>query len=158
MKKKVPKHKKRRRFWHAATVIIIALLYVILIENGAVPVISQQTTQASDMEVHFIDVGQGDCTLVKCGDSAMLIDTGDDSQGTAVQNYLQKQGIKKLDYLILTHPDADHIGAAPVIITKFQIDTVFIYNFEKDNKKYRKLIQELFDKRISYGTPAVGNS
>lgn len=158
MKKKIPKHKKSRRFRHAAAVVIIALLYVVLIDNGVVPVISQQTTQASNMEVHFIDVGQGDCTLVKCGDNAMLIDTGDDSQGTAVQNYLQKQGIKKLDYLILTHPDADHIGAAPVIITKFQIDTVFISNFEKDNKTYRKLIQALDDKRLSYGTPAVGNS
>ena len=158
MKKKVPKHKKRRRFWHAATVIVIALLYVILIDNGAVPVILQQTTQADSMEVHFIDVGQGDCTLVKCGDNAMLIDTGDDSQGTAVQNYLQKQGIKKLDYLILTHPDADHIGAAPVIITKFQINTVFISNFEKDNKTYRKLIQALDDKRLSYSTPTVGSS
>ena len=158
MKKKASKHKKRRRFWHAAVAVIIALLYVALIENGAVPVISQQTTQAGSMEVHFIDVGQGDCTLVKCGDSAMLIDTGDDSQGTAVQNYLQKQGVKKLDYLILTHPDADHIGAAPVIITKFQIDKVFISNFEKDNKTYRKLIQALDDKRLSYSTPAVGNT
>ena len=158
MKKKISKHKKRRRFWHTAIAMIIALLYVILVENGAVPVTSQQTTQASNMEVHFIDVGQGDCTLVKCGDSAMLIDTGDDSQGTAVQNYLQKQGVKKLDYLILTHPDADHIGAAPVIITKFQIDKVFISNFEKDNKTYRKLIQALDDKRLSYSTPTVGSS
>ncbi len=166
MQKKAPKHKKRllrgrkkdRHFWHIAIVVIIALFYVALADTDAIPVISRQTIQADSMEVHFIDVGQGDCTLVKCGDSAMLIDTGDDSQGTAVQNYLQKQGIKKLDYLILTHPDADHIGAAPVIITKFQIDTVFISNFEKDNKTYQKLIQALDDKRLSYGTPAVGNS
>ncbi|MCM1387460.1 MAG: MBL fold metallo-hydrolase [Bacillus sp. (in: Bacteria)] len=170
MKKKAPKHYKRflrgrkkgRRFRYAAAAVIIALLYVVLTDNVEMPVISQQTAltfnQASNMEVHFIDVGQGDCTLVKCGDSAMLIDTGDDTQGTTVQNYLQKQGITKLDYLILTHPDADHIGAAPVIITKFQIDTVFMSNYEKDNKTYRKLIQALDEKGLSYLTPKVGDS
>ena len=40
----------------------------------------------------------------------MLIDAGDNSEGTAVQSYLNSQGIEKLDYVIGTHPDADHIG------------------------------------------------
>lgn len=109
------------------------------------------------MEVHFIDVGQGDATLVTCGDHAMLIDAGDDSKGTAIQNYLQKQKITKLDYLILTHPDADHIGGAPVIITKFDISKVFVSNYEKDNKTYQKLIQALDNKRLKSLTPTVNN-
>lgn len=110
------------------------------------------------MEVHFLDVGQGDATLVTCGGHAMLIDTGDDTKGTAIQNYLQKQKISKLDYLILTHPDADHIGGAPVIITKFNIGRVFISNFEKDNTAYRKLIQSLDDKQIKPLTPRVNST
>ena len=109
------------------------------------------------MEVHFIDVGQGDATLVTCGGHAMLIDTGDDTKGTAIQNYLQKQKITRLDYLILTHPDADHIGGAPVIITKFDIGKVFVSNFEKDNKTYQKLIQSLDDKQIKALTPRVNS-
>lgn len=111
----------------------------------------------SEMKVHFIDVGQGDATLIQSGDAAMLIDAGDDTKGTLLQNYLQKQGVTKLDYLILTHPDADHIGGAPVIITKFEVDRVFMSNFEKDNKTYRKLIQALDDKRLSFETPAAGS-
>ncbi len=109
------------------------------------------------MEVHFIDVGQGDATLITCGGHAMLIDSGDDSKGTAIQNYLKKQNIKKLDYLILTHPDADHIGGAPVVITKFDIDKVFVSNYEKDTKTYQKLIQALDNKRLKYTTPSVGS-
>lgn len=109
------------------------------------------------MEVHFMDVGQGDATLVTCGGHAMLIDTGDDTKGTAIQNYLQKQNITRLDYLILTHPDADHIGGAPVIITKFDIGKVFVSNFEKDNKTYQKLIQSLDDKQIKPLTPRVNS-
>lgn len=117
------------------------------------------STQTSDglMEVHFIDVGQGDATLIKCGEYSMLVDAGDDSKGTMIQNYLTKQGVTRLDYLILTHPDADHIGGAPVIITKFDIDKVFLSNYEKDNKTYLKLIQALDNKNISYSTPAVGS-
>lgn len=109
------------------------------------------------MEVHFIDVGQGDATLIKCGGAAMLIDAGDDSKGTLVQNYLQKQGVTRLDYLVLTHPDSDHIGGAPVIISKFDIDTVFMSDYEKDNKTYRKLIQALDDKALAWSTPEVGS-
>ncbi len=110
------------------------------------------------MEVHFLDVGQGDSTLVVCGGHAMLIDTGDDSKGTAIQNYLQKQKITQLDYLILTHPDTDHIGGAPVIITKFDISKVFVSNFERDNKAYQKLIQSLDDKRLKALTPKVNST
>jgi len=109
------------------------------------------------MEVHFLDVGQGNSTLITCGGHAMLIDAGDDSKGTAIQNYLKKQKVNTLDYLVLTHPDADHIGGAPVVITKFQIDQVFVSNFEKDNKTYQKLIQALDHKRLSYITPDVGS-
>ncbi len=109
------------------------------------------------MEVHFMDVGQGDATLVTCGGHAMLIDAGDDTKGTAIQNYLQKQKITKLDYLILTHPDADHIGGAPVVITKFKVGNVFVSNFEKDNKTYQKLIQSLDDKQIKLLTPKVNS-
>ncbi|MBD5476565.1 MAG: MBL fold metallo-hydrolase [Lachnospiraceae bacterium] len=107
------------------------------------------------MEVHYIDVGQGDATLITCGGHTMLIDAGDDTKGTTIQNYLQKQKIKSLDYLMLTHPDADHIGGAPVIITKFDIGKVFVSNYEKDTKTYQKLIQALDNKRLKYITPDI---
>lgn len=122
------------------------------------PVVSSAAgaDKTDKMEVHFLDVGQGDSTLIVCGEHAMLIDAGDDSKGTQIQNYLQKQKIEKLDYLVLTHPDADHIGGAPVIISKFDIDKVFVSNYEKDNKTYQKLIQALDNKRLKYTTPKVG--
>lgn len=110
-----------------------------------------------EMEVHFLDVGQGDSTLITCGGHAMLIDAGDDSKGTLIQNYLKKQNIEKLDYLVLTHPDSDHIGGAPVIIAKFEIDKVFLSNYEKDNKTYQKLIQALDNKGLKYTTPQTGS-
>lgn len=137
----------------------INLLLIAAITLGGIFANPMPATAAGsdEMKVHFIDVGQGDATLITCGGHAMLIDSGDDTKGTAIQNYLKKQNIKKLDYLILTHPDADHIGGAPVIITKFEIDKVFVSNYEKDTKTYQKLIQALDDKRLKYTTPSVGS-
>lgn len=89
----------------------LALAAAILF-GAALPLpVAAKPADSKLMEVHFLDVGQGDCTLITCDGHAMLIDAGDDTKGTAIQNYLQKQKIKSLDYLILTHPDADHIGA-----------------------------------------------
>ena len=113
--------------------------------------------QTESMEVHFIDVGQGDSTLIRCGDQAMLIDAGDNSKGTTVQLYLKKQGVTKLDYLVLTHPDADHIGGADVIVTKFDIDNMFMSPFTKDNKTYNELKKALEYKSLKWSTPNVGN-
>ncbi|MBO5208558.1 MAG: MBL fold metallo-hydrolase [Lachnospiraceae bacterium] len=110
------------------------------------------------MEVHFIDVGQGDATLVKCGGQYMLIDTGDDTKGTAIWNYLRKQGVDKLDYLVLTHPDSDHIGGAPVVLTKFDVDNVFVSNYKKDTTAYHKLTQALDDQLIKATTPSTGST
>lgn len=120
---------------------------------------SEVTTDAensSAMEVHYIDVGQGDATLIKADGHYMLIDAGDNDKGTRVQNYLQKQGVEKLDYLILTHTDADHIGGADVIINKFPIDTLFLGDYEKDNKTYEELMSAIAYKDLSYSTPEAG--
>lgn len=110
-----------------------------------------------NLEVHFLDVGQADCTLIKCDGYTMLIDAGEDDQGTKIQNYLKKQGVEKLDYLVLTHPDSDHIGSADVILTKFETGMVFMSDFEKETNIYIDLLQLMKDSQIEYLTPEVGD-
>lgn len=151
--------KKYRNTLLSLLVIIILTLLAQdteLLETGSSEPIAWDADEA--LTIHFLDVGQNDCTLITCGDSAMLIDAADNSQGTAIQNYLTKQGVTKLDYLILTHPDADHIGGAAVIITKFDIDTALVSNYAKDNQTYQKMIQAMDDKRLTGTTPAVGTT
>lgn len=110
------------------------------------------------LEVHYIDVGQGSATLLKSGRHAMLIDTGDSDQGTKIQLYLTKQGVENLDYLVLTHPDADHIGGAPVIITKFGIGQLFLSNYEKDNKTTQKVRDAMQYKGLTASGCQVGDT
>ncbi len=78
------------------------------------------------MQVHYIDVGQGDAALIICGDEAMLVDAGDEGKGTAIQLYLKKHNIDKLKYVVATHPDADHIGGLDVIVYKFECGQIFL--------------------------------
>ena len=130
-------------------------------EGGVVEDTSQNEEDIAEspgnLEVHFLDVGQADCTLIKCDGYTMLIDAGEDDQGTKIQNYLKKQGVEKLDYLVLTHPDSDHIGSADVILTKFETDTVFMSDFEKETRIYIDLLQLMKDSQIEYLTPEVGD-
>ncbi len=114
--------------------------------------------QVSELTVHFIDVGQGDCTLITCGEEAMLIDAGDNDQGTKIQNYLQKRNIETLKYVIGTHPDADHIGGMDVILYKFACETIFMTEEERDTKSYEEVTDTLKEKGYHKTFPIVGES
>lgn len=117
------------------------------------------TVQLTDtLTVHFLDVGQGDCTLITCGEHAMLIDAGDNNMGTTVEMYLKKQNITKLDYVIGTHPDADHIGGMDVVIYKFDCDTIILPEFEKDTKTYRDVIDTINNKNYKITRPKAGQT
>ncbi len=114
--------------------------------------------QADMLEVHYIDVGQGDATLIKCGSHAMLIDAGDYTKGSAVWAYLLKQNLDKLDYVIGTHLDADHIGGMDVVITKFDCGAILVPEYEKESKSREELFDAIEAKNYHNTQPIVGDS
>ncbi len=73
---------------------------------------------SGELEVHHIDVGQADSTLVVTPDGeTVLVDTGDwRSDGEQVISYLEEHGIERIDHLVATHPHADHIGGHAAVI------------------------------------------
>lgn len=112
----------------------------------------------STLKVHYLDIGQGDATLIVCDGHAMLIDAGDNNKGTAVQAYLKSQKIESIDYVIGTHPDADHIGGLDVIITKFDCGTIFLTDETKDTNTYRDVIDAMKYKSYQKTVPQVGET
>lgn len=120
--------------------------------------VKNTNNNSETLEVHFIDVGQGDCTLIKCGSHAMLIDAGPDSKGTAIQLYLTKQNITSLDYVLLTHYDEDHAGGADVILTKFNCDKVILPSYIQDNKSYRDVMDTMTYRNYSSTEARVGDT
>lgn len=62
------------------------------------------------LEVHFIDVGQADAALIRCGEESMLIDGGNAEDSNIIYTYLKKYEISELDYIVASHAHEDHIG------------------------------------------------
>ena len=161
-RKKKQRHKKGK--WLKFGLVII-FLTVFLALGDRFPkemaeIFSKAAAEAfqdgSGLEIHYLDVGQGDSTLILCDGHAMLIDAGDNDQGTAVQSYLESQGVTTLDYVIGTHPDADHIGGLDVVLYKFDCKTVIMPDFEKDTRTYDDVVQTMKQKRYKNTLPEVG--
>lgn len=76
------------------------------------------------MEVHFLDVGQGDSTLIKTPKENILIDGGEVGQGEIVAGYLKEQGVRQIDILLSTHPHSDHIGGLQYILSEIPVKMV----------------------------------
>lgn len=74
------------------------------------------------LEAHFLDVGNADACFVTCDGMTLLIDAGEKSAGDTVVDHLKAHGVEKLDYVIATHADADHIGGMKEVISSFPVD------------------------------------
>ncbi|MBQ8961680.1 MAG: MBL fold metallo-hydrolase [Ruminococcus sp.] len=78
------------------------------------------------LAVTFIDVGQGDCTLVTAEDMTMLIDCGEASETGRVEEYLRGCGINYIDIVVGTHPHSDHMGGMAELLRGFEVGQVII--------------------------------
>lgn len=108
------------------------------------------------LEVHYIDVGQGDSILIRQGDQSMLIDAGNNNKGTTVWSYLLHQNVDHLTYAVGTHPDADHIGGMDVVLYKIDCDTVMLPACASNTKTYDELIQTIGQREQTVVTPKQG--
>lgn len=83
------------------------------------------TSASGTIKVHFIDVGQADAIYISLPDQQdVLIDGGNEADGSTVVNYLNSQGVDDIELLIATHPHEDHIGGLPAILDTFQVERI----------------------------------
>ena len=103
--------------------------------------------------VEFINVGQGDSTLISLNKKYYLIDTGGNRNRDVyyynLKPVLKKNGVRKIDYLILTHGDFDHMGESINLVKDYKVDKV-IFNCGEFNELEEDLIKELNKKSIKY--------
>ena len=115
----------------------------------------------SDLRVLVFDVGQGDSILVSFPNngSNVLIDTSGDTMnyessnnvGNKIIPYLKTVGITKIDYLVISHGDFDHMGEAINLVNNFEVDNV-VFNCGEFNNLEKNLIMVLNKKNIKYYT------
>ncbi len=95
-------------------------------EEKPVQVIESFVENDAELYVHYLDVGQGDCSLIVYDGKTVLIDGGEKEYSGYVADYISSLGISRIDYLIATHPHSDHIGSLPHIISTFDVGTVLV--------------------------------
>lgn len=109
-------------------------------------------TAEGEMEVHFIDVGNADCILVRQEDKNLLIDAGERSDNDTILQYLSDRGVDHLDLVIATHPHADHIGSMADVLESIPVDR-FVMSFMPESATpttatYLKMLEVLDEKSI----------
>ena len=104
-----------------------------------------------ELKVHFIDVGQGDCIFVAASGGNMLIDCGEESETPKAVNYLKNMGVKRLDYVVGTHPHSDHMGGMDLIISSFDIGEFIIPHLDDEDIPTASYFVHFIDAAEKYG-------
>lgn len=111
-----------------------------------------------NLAIHFIDVGQADCILLENKEEVMLIDGGNNADATLIKDYLEKQDIKKIQYLIGTHPHEDHIGGLDTIIDNFEIGEIYMPKVSSNTKTFKDVVLAAKNKGLTFTSPKVGHT
>lgn len=91
-------------------------------------------TPTVNLQVHFIDIGQGDAILIDYGTTEVLIDAGEKSPG--VTDYLKKYVDGHLEAIVATHPHSDHIGGLIAVMDEYTVDAVWTNGDPAASKTY----------------------
>ncbi len=172
------KHKKRRTkrspskilTLKAAIVLslIIGIALIFTLFPGAWELLSKYlpfvepprkvTVPNGDIAVHFLDVGQGDCSLIKTPEGkTMLIDASTKDQAAEILEYITSYGVTRIDYFVLTHPHADHIGSAQKIVETLDVGTVIMPDVTTDTATFENLLNAIDKKNIKLHIAKFGD-
>ncbi|MEA4912214.1 MAG: MBL fold metallo-hydrolase [Oscillospiraceae bacterium] len=132
------------------------------LQGGVAQNASPATSPADGaVRVTFVDVGQGDCIVIEAGESVVMIDAGDFAAETTVLSFLAAHGIKKIDYLVATHPHTDHIGSMQAVVEGCEIGQILFANVPADmtptNSTYRYLLEAIQKKGAPVSVPVAGD-
>lgn len=100
------------------------------------------------VEIHVIDVGQADCTLIRTQTGYILIDAGEAETGDDVVKYLRRAGVDTLAYAVFTHPDSDHIGGAADVLLNFSVEHIVIPCIHESDRPETE-VHEVFCRAIA---------
>lgn len=115
------------------------------------------TAQAStNVTIKFIDVGQGEAILIALPEKTMLIDAGPTGSAPKIAQVLQELGRDKIDYLVATHPDEDHIGGMADVISSIQIGTIYAPNKTNNTATYRKFLTAIQNNNLQITLAEAG--
>ena len=129
-------------------ILLLAAVLLLTACGSADPTAVPEPGAGSELEVHFFDAGAADAILLSSADSAVLIDAGEKGFGKTILAYLEEKGIRRIDCLIVTHFDKDHVGGAAKILNSIPVDRVLQSNQPKDSDEYENYLEALSEAGI----------
>jgi len=131
--------------------IPIVIIFLLLIIS------ERPLSKYKELKVHFLDVGQADSTLIELpNNQIMLIDGGNNNDSDIIIEYLKEKDIKKIDYLIGTHPHEDHIGGLDDIIDSLEIGKIYLPGVVHTTKTFENLLNSIKRKSKKIITAKAG--
>ena len=111
------------------------------------------------LTVSFLDVGQGDSIFIELPDGkTMLIDASESEYADDITAYIQGRGHNTLDYVVATHPHADHIGGMTAVISAFNVGEIWMPDADSTSKTYERLLEKIAEKEIPLHVAATGKT
>lgn len=137
----------------------IFLLMILITGCSTTSTPNKEVSNNIKSQVTYINVGQGDSTLIQNNNQTVLIDAGHgDGYENASLNYLKEHSINTLDALILTHCDADHINDAKNIIYQLNVKKIYMSSRTSSSYTYMKLLNTIKEKKKKITVPKVGDT
>ncbi|QPA58187.1 MBL fold metallo-hydrolase [Lysinibacillus sphaericus] len=140
--------------------LIVVLLCIFLLAGCTEAIKTERVpvTAGDEMRVHFMDVGQGDSILIESPNvKTMLIDAGVKGAGQQVVSYLKELGVNKLDKVVATHPDADHIGGLIPVLHAIPIEQFYDSGKVHTSQTFEEMLMAIDEKNIPYYVPKTGD-
>ena len=156
-KRQVKKQAKK----HPAAFLVILLIFALIAGGaylldslGIINIFGNSTINRTSIaegkaELHFIDVGQGDCALIRTSEGNILIDCGPRDAKDAVLKYFSDNGIDKIKYAVFTHPHEDHMGCAAEILEKIEVENIIMPDAVSTAKYYEAALDVIEKKNIN---------
>ena len=130
-----------------------------VIEDVEIEVVDNIQSAYGSMRVHFIDVGQGDCSFIELGNGqTMLIDAGNNENGDDIVEYIKNLQYGDIDYVVATHPHDDHIGGMAEVLKAFSVEKMYMPNAAHTSYSFENLLNVIEEKDIDLNVAKSGTS
>ncbi|WP_125555383.1 helix-hairpin-helix domain-containing protein [Salibacterium salarium] len=147
-----------QHIWRRFFIIFLIYFSVFAFINEAEALPSYD--QVKSLDVYFFDVGHGDSTLLVSDDkkTAMLIDGGRPDKGEVIVKTLKQAGIEKLEWVVATHPDLDHIGGLIDVLDELEVENVLDSGRTHTTNTYKEYIKTIKEQNINFFVAEEGEN
>lgn len=125
---------------------------------GNIPLPSMPGATDGKLRAYFLDVGQGDSSVILFGNRTVLIDAGEREYGDVVVDDLRALGVDHIDLLVATHPHSDHIGGMQEVLSSFPVTEVLDSGLPHTSSLYENFLDEIQARHINYSVARRGDT